>query len=337
MRHPVFMGLREDKPSGQVIKEDATASEPDEPSELKKNDVLKLNGNEVKITNLTKVYWPEEGITKGELISYYRSVSKYILPYLKDRPQSLNRFPTGINAQFFYQKDMDTDQLPKWVKTAKLYSGSNKAYINYLICNDEATLVYMANLACIEINPCHSTYNHPDHPDYTIIDLDPGDIPFTDVVDAALVVKEICDELKIECFCKTSGATGMHIYIPLGGKYTYDEAKIFTEIMVNIAHQRLPHTTSIDRIVSKRKDKIYLDFLQNRKGQTIASAYSVRPKPEATVSTPLTWKEVTHKLTPQLFTIHNMEDRLKKVGDLWKGVLGKPINLATVLRNIDKM
>ena len=232
---------------------------------------------------------------------------------------------------------MDVHQVPSWIHTEKMYSKSNDAQIDYLICNDEATLMYMANMGCIEINPWHSVYTKPDDPDYMILDLDPGEIEFSAVVDVALVIKGLCDELGIDCFCKTSGATGLHIYIPLGAQYTYDEVKMFGELLATITHQRIPQVTSIERTVSKRKDKIYIDFLQNRKGQTIAAPYSVRPKPHATVSTPLKWEEVNHKLSPQNFHIFNIEERLEKIGDLWKGVLGKGIALTKVLEKIEKL
>lgn len=341
MRHPVFMGLREDKKVTEVINESKDESRMVKPKtktkETNSDKEIKVGGKKVKCTNWNKVYFPNEGYTKGEIIDYYKRISKYILPYLKNRPQSLNRHPNGITGQSFYQKDMEVKQIPDWVRTQKIYSKSNKEYIDYLICNDAATLIYMANLGCIEINPWHSTYDKPDLPTYMMLDLDPGEISFKHVVDTALVIKEICDEIKIPCHCKTSGATGLHIYIPLGAKYTYDEVKLFAEIMAGMVHSRLPDTTSIERSTSKRKDKIYVDFLQNRKGQTIAAPYSVRPKPMATVSTPLLWKEVNHKLTPQLFTIENIEKRLKKVGDLWKPVLGKGIDIQKALKAIEKL
>ncbi|MGE5419693.1 MAG: DNA ligase D, partial [Chloroflexota bacterium] len=284
MRAPVFMGLREDKEASEVINETREVEEKQiirksrsaiKPSESTMEKTLSLAGKKVKVTNLTKVYWPAEGYTKGDLIDYYLRISKFILPYLKNRPQSLNRHPNGIKGPNFYHKDMDTDQIPAWLKTVKLESKTNEEGIDYLICNDSATLVYMANLGCIEINPWHSTYLKPGNPDYLMLDLDPGDISFTDVVNTALVIKEICDETGIPCYCKTSGATGLHIYIPLGAKYDYDQARTFAEILAGIAHHRLPSTTSIERSISKRKDKIYIDFLQNRKSQTIAAPYSV--------------------------------------------------------------
>ncbi|HWZ22914.1 MAG TPA: DNA ligase D, partial [Cytophagaceae bacterium] len=344
LRNPVFMGIRADKKPGEVIREDLkdkiSSDKKDVPKEIEHKSISKikeLKGDKFNYTNLDKIYFPEDGITKGDVISYYKSISKYILPYLKNRPQSLNRHPNGIKGQSFYQKNMDVKHLPDWIKTVKLYSKSNEEYINYLICNDEATLLYMANLGCIEIHPWQSTYMHPDHPDYIILDLDPGEISFEEVVNTALIIKEICDNLKINSYCKTSGATGLHVYIPIGTNYNYEEAKMFAELLAQFTHKRLPDTTSLDRTVAKRKDKIYIDFLQNRKGQTIAAPYSVRPQPHATISTPLLWKEVNSKLTPQLFTIHTIGKRLGKVGDLWKEVIGKSIDLPAVLKKIDKL
>lgn len=334
MRTPVFMGLRVDKEAREVVNE-SKAIEQERNSSLEQ--IMVIEGKNVKCTNLTKVYWPDEGYTKGDIISYYLSISKYILPYLKNRPQSLNRHPNGIKSKGFFQKDMDVAQLPSWVKTVKLYSKSNDDYVDYLICNDAATLVYMANLGCIEINPWHSTYLAPDEPSYIMLDLDPGDIAFTEVVNTALAIKEICDEINIPAYCKTSGATGLHIYIPFGGRYNYNDAKTFAEIIATIANHRLPAVTSIERSVAKRKDKVYIDYLQNNKGQTISSAYSIRPRPLATVSTPLEWKEVNYNLTPQMFTIKNIPGRLNKVGDLWAPVLKKGIVLAKALKALDKL
>jgi len=368
MRNPVYMGLRIDKDPAEVVNESKTGIQTNRSGiiESKTNTMdpgsavnhnkavdknkqetkktkpelekeISISGKTVKCTNLTKIYWPEEGYTKGDLISYYQDVSTYILPYLKNRPQSLNRHPGGITGKSFYQKDMEISQLPKWVKTVKLYSKSNDDTIDYLICNDAATLIYMANLGCIEINPWHSTYLKPDQPTYMMLDLDPGDISFTDVVNTALVIKEICDEIGIPCYCKTSGATGLHIYIPFAAKYSYDQLKDFGEIMAVITHNRLPSTTSIERSVAKRKDKIYIDFLQNRKGQTIAAAYSVRPRAHATVSAPLQWSEVNHQLSPGMFTIKNMLQRLSTIGDLWQPVLKNGVNLSPVLKKLEKL
>ncbi len=333
MRHPVFLGLREDKDPEDVVKEKVDDTKEKGPEKK----TITYSGKKVQCTNLNKIYWPEQGYTKGDLIAYYQSIRKYILPHLKDRPQSLNRFPNGIKGKSFYQKNMDVKQLPDWVKTEKVYSKSNKSHIDYLICNDAATLIYMANLGCIEINPWHSTLREPDKPTFMMLDLDPGEISFKAVVDAALAIKEICDELDMPSYCKTSGASGLHIYIPLAAKYHYGQVKTFAELMAWVSHKRLPSTTSIERSKAKRKDKIYLDFLQNKKGQTIAAPYSVRPQPLATVSTPLQWDEVNHQLSPQMFTILNMKQRLDKMGDIWKPVLGKGINLEKILAKLERM
>ncbi|CAN5529185.1 non-homologous end-joining DNA ligase [soil metagenome] len=295
--------------------------------------VVKVNGHELKLTNLTKVYWPEEKYTKGDLIEFYDKISKYILPYLKGRPESLLRHPGGINGPSFFQKDMN-DSAPKWSKTEKIFSGSNKDYINYLICNDKATLLYMANLGCIEINPWFSHLGSLENPDYIAIDLDPLDIDFEAVIETAKAVKEVLNEAGASGYIKTSGATGMHIYIPLKAKYDYDIAKEFAHVIAQLVNKMLPDLTSIERSTSKRKKRVYIDFLQNRRGQTLAAPYSVRPKPHATVSTPLEWKEVKKGLTPQQFTIRNIHKRVEKKGDLFSGVLGKGNDIMKCLKKL---
>ncbi len=338
MRQPIFIGLRTDKKPTAVSKELPKDINPKSmKTSGKKNSEdreLKINSNLVKITHWDKVYWPKEKITKGQVIEYYRKISKYILPYLKNRPESLNRHPHGIDGQSFFQKDVG-DMPPKWVKTHKVFSESNNKHLNYLICQDEATLVYMANLGCIEINPWNSHIGSLDKPDYLIVDLDPEDISFDKVVEAAQVTHEVLNKLKVPSYCKTSGATGLHIYIPLGAKYTYDQAKQFTQLVVTMVHNRLPNTTSLERRPIKRQKKVYLDFLQNRRGQTLAAAYSIRPKAGATVSTPLDWKEVKKGLSPKNFTMFNIFDRLKKKSDLWKPVLGKGVDLKKVLARLE--
>jgi bifunctional non-homologous end joining protein LigD len=334
MRVPVFMGLRVDKEVREVVN---VSKEHTRTKIQKVEEMMTISGKKVKCTNLNKIYWPDEGFTKADLILYYLTTSKYILPYLKNRPLSLNRHPNGVKGKSFYQKDMDVSKLPSWIKTANLYSKSNESDIDYLICNDAATLIYMANLGCIEINPWHSTYLAPDEPTYIILDLDPGNVPFKNVVDTAMAIKEICDEINIPVFCKTSGATGLHIYIPIGAKYSYSDGRTFAQLIATIANDRLPNITSIIRSVEKRKDKVYIDYLQNSKSQTIACAYSVRPREMATVSTPLDWKEVNYQLTPQLFSIKNIPDRLKAIGDLWSPVLKKGIVIDKALRALEKL
>ena len=336
-RHPVFLGIRIDKEAKNVKPEVMEKSKSKKPVASKKADYdLKIGRKTLHLTNQNKVFFPENGYTKGDVVNYYREISAFILPYLKNRPQSMNRFPNGINGKSFYQKDVDVDKIPSWLKTTQIFSESNKKEIDYLLCNDEATLVYMANLGCIEINAWSSTIKNIDRPDWVVIDLDPVGIGFEYVVKTALVVKDVMDELNVACYCKTSGATGLHIYVPLAAKYDYETVKIFAELIAHTVNARLTDFTSIERPLKKRQHHVYIDFLQNRKGQTLAAPYSVRPRPGATVSMPLQWSEVNEKLSPAQFTIKNALSRLEKMGDLWKPVLGKGLNIDSIISKIDK-
>ncbi len=296
---------------------------------------VKVGRAVLKLTNAQKVYWPEEGITKGEMVQYYSDIAPMILPYLKDRPQSLHRFPNGIHGPSFYQKDQDTAMIPDWLHSEKVYSESNKEEIDYLICNDRETLMYMANLGCIEIHPWNSRITAQDRPDWLVIDLDPDDNKFTEVVEVAKATKKVFDQLGMDCYAKTSGATGIHIFAPLGAKYEYEVVRNFAQLVARQVHSLMPDTTSLERQPRNRKGKIYIDYLQNSKGQTLAAPYSLRPRPGATVSTPLEWSEVNNKLDPKNFTIKNILKRLDKKGDLWKGVLSKGNDLKKALNVLE--
>jgi bifunctional non-homologous end joining protein LigD len=299
--------------------------------------IYKFGKVELTTTNRTKIYFPDEDITKGDVIDYYDEMADVILPYLKDRPESLFRTPNGINQKGFFHKDAG-DEAPSWVKHIELYSDSVKKDIDYILCNDKATLLYLANLGCIEINPWHSRVESLDNPDYMIIDIDPSDNnTFEQVIEAALVVKQILDKAGAVSICKTSGASGLHVYVPLGARYTYDEAKDFANIVCMMANAEIPECTTLERSLSKRsKDKIYMDYLQNRKGQTIACVYSMRPKKGATVSTPLDWKEVKKGLTPKAFTFKTLPERLKKTGDLFAPMLD-PKNAVDLEKCLDNL
>jgi bifunctional non-homologous end joining protein LigD len=289
---------------------------------------LKLN-----LTNLDKIYFPKAKISKGDLVDYYRRVADFILPYIKNRPHSLLRHPNGIGGESFFQKDLEDH--PTWVKTESIYSESNQKQVHYLVCKDLDHLLYMVQLGCIEINPWNSRVGRLDKPDWIVLDLDPEDIGFDKVIEAALIVKQVCDELKIPTYPKTSGKTGIHIYVPVGAKYTYEQCKQLSQILANLVHERTPDFTSVERLPKKRQKKVYVDFLQNRQGQTLAAPYSVRPTPQATVSTPLHWDEVKKGLDSQKFTIKTIQKRLSKVGDLWKPVLQKGINIPKTLKLLD--
>ena len=299
-----------------------------------KAKTVKVNGHLLKLTNQNKVYWPKDGFTKGDVLEYYNSISKYILPYLKDRPQSLKRNPNGITDKGFFHKDAG-DQAPDWVDHVKLYSESAKKRINYIVCNDKPTLLYLNNLGCIEINPWNSRINHLDHPDYLVIDIDPSDDnTFDEVIEAALVIKEILDKAETTSYCKTSGATGIHIYVPLHAAYHYDQVRSFAQIIATITQDRLPESTTVERALNKRKGRIYIDYLQNRRGQTLSSVYSLRPVPQASISTPLLWKEVKPGLHPSQFNIKTIPQRVSRTGDLFKGVLKEKLNLIKALKNL---
>jgi bifunctional non-homologous end joining protein LigD len=204
-----------------------------------------------------------------------------------------------------------------------------------VMCQDEASLLYLANLGCIEINPWNSRYRSRYNPDYIVIDLDPSDgNTFDQVIETALAVKEVLDQAGAPGYCKTSGASGLHIYVPLEAKYDYEQAKEFARILAYMTHDLLPDITTVERTVKSRGNKIYVDFLQNRIGQTLASAYSLRPKPGATVSTPLRWEELKAGLHPSLFTIKTIHGRIEKLGDIFTPVLGKGIDMQKCLNNL---
>jgi bifunctional non-homologous end joining protein LigD len=341
LRHPVFKALRKDKDPEEISAEEIIENKTSKEKQTKKTsskksaESLEIDGIEVPFTNLDKMYWPDSGFRKYDLIDYYIQVSEVMLPYLKDRPQNLHRHPNGIKKQGFYQKDNEGN-LPDWVATTEIYSESSEKDIEYLLCQNEATLLYMANLGCIEINPWNSRIDNLDNPDYTVIDLDPSDKnTFDEVIEVAQAAKEVMDIAKIDGFCKTSGSSGLHIYIPLGGNYSYDEARDFTKLLCYYIAERVPKITSMDRAKKKRKDKIYLDYLQNRRGQTLASAYCVRPKPGAPVSAPLEWKEVKSGLKILDFNIKNMSQRIQKKGDLFKKVLGKGIDMEQAMQSLE--
>lgn len=345
-RHPVFVALREDKEAKEIsqsLKKHANKtsksktmntkkSTENTEDENEKDSEIILNRHKIKLTNQDKIYFPKDKISKGDVVDYYQSVSDYILPHLKNRPLSLNRFPSGIDHSGFYQKDAG-DSFPDWIKTTKVHSESTDKYIDYAICNDKATLAYLNNLGCIDFNPWNSSLPDLEHPDYLVLDLDPSKKnTFDHVIETAQQVKEILDLIKIKGYCKTSGSTGIHIYIPMGGSYDYDQVKDFALILMQQVHEKLPKITTLERSLQKRDDKkIYLDYLQNRQGQTLASVYSLRPKEGAAVSMPLEWDELKKGLKPTDFNIENALERIKAKGDLFKPVLGKGIDMMKAL------
>ncbi|PST82817.1 DNA ligase D [Pedobacter yulinensis] len=351
MRHPSFEGMRTDKTASEVVLEketdtgsivagNAQLSGYVKPGPKKSRKTLlnpteatqvkKVGGHELKFTNVKKVFWPIEKYTKGDLLNYYYQAAPFILPYLKDRPQSMNRFPNGIHGKSFYQKNVK-GKVPDWMATYAYHSDADNEDKEYLIANDEATLLYMINSGCIELNPWSSTVKNPDRPTWCMIDFDPDQNTFDQVIEAARVTHTILEDMGIPSYPKTSGSTGLHIYIPLGGKYTYEQSKEFSRVIARLVHRELPAYTSIERAIRDREGKMYIDFLQNRPHATIAAPYVVRPKPGATVSMPLHWDEVKKGLKMKDFTIQNAIDRMRSEGDIFKPVLGKGIDLQKII------
>lgn len=332
MRQPKYEGLRPDKKPTSVHREKPKTARP-EAAEAKASKPNAQGKLPFELTHLDKVFFPRHKYTKSDLIVYYTAVSEYILPYLKDRPCSMLRMPSGITGDSFFQKN--NEHLPDWVPSADIFSESNNANLHWIVGGQLDTLLYMVQLGCVEINPWNSRAGHLENPDWIVIDLDPEGVSFSKVIEVAQVVHQVCDEWKIPTYPKTSGKTGIHIYIPLHAKYTYEQGKNLAHLIALEVNKRASKITSVERLPEKRKHKIYLDFLQNREGQTLAAPYSVRPTPDASVSTPLHWDEVNKNLKPSDFTIKNMPARLKRVGDLWKPVMGAGIDLAKILKNIE--
>lgn len=275
----------------------------------------------MKLSNPDKIYWPKEKYTKQDLLDYYLEISSYILPFLKDRPMVMRRFPNGIEEMSFIQKNTESLHLPEGFETAEIEHEGK--HVHYLLVQDKASLEYAVNLGTIEFHPFHAKEGHLDCPDYFILDLDPVDVPFNTVIETAKIIHQLFDDWKFPHYCKTSGGRGLHIYIPLHGLYTLDQVAKFGEIIGLLLHNELPKITSLERSPAKRKNKIYLDVLQNNFGQTIAAPYSVRGRPFAPVSTPLHWDELKKGLKPEDFNIKTVPTRLKKVGEIFSPVLGK--------------
>jgi bifunctional non-homologous end joining protein LigD len=328
LRHPVWLGLRE---GTQAETKPAESQQPAKPLRRTTETAL-VEGHTLTLSNLGKVFWPKDQITKRELVAYYRDVAPLLLPYLRDRPLSLHRYPDGVEGQSFFQKDLR--KAPDWVRTIAIRHDSREKPINYVLCQDEATLAYLANLAAMELHPWHSRTSALDRPDYIVIDLDPRDTPFSRVIDVALAVRTVLDKAGAACWCKTSGMTGLHVYVPLAQRYDYTEAAQFADLVARIVHQRLPQATSLDRDPARRRTLVYLDSLQNRRGQSIAAVYAVRANPEAMISTPLKWSEVKRNLDPTAFTLRTVPKRLSKLGDIWTGVLGNGIDMLECLNRL---
>jgi bifunctional non-homologous end joining protein LigD len=299
--------------------------------------MVQVEGKELKFTNLNKIFYPKEGYTKRDVINYYNSVADLILPHLRDRPLSLKRYPNGIHADFFFQK-RSAESFADWLRTESIYSDHNQAPINYAVCNDRPSLLYLANLGCIDQNPWMSRVGSLDSPDYILIDLDPQECTYDLIVEAALLVQEKLDLIGLKGYPKTTGGDGMHVYIPIENRYTYEQARIFAEILGRLVAGARPDMFTTPRSVSKReKGKVYFDHLQIGEGKTIAAPYVLRAYDGAPVSTPLEWSEVRPGLSPKQFHIGNALERFARIGDLFEGVLNKRQRIEKPLEKLEPL
>lgn len=276
---------------------------------------------EVKISNLDKVFWPKHGFTKGDMINYYIEIYPLIKNYLKDRPLSLKIYPDGINGKSFYQKNAP-DYAPDWLTIIPIYSSHRKEAINWVMVNKLQDLIWVANSASIELHGWFSTIRDLERPNFAVFDLDPGiNTGFEDTIEIALLIKKILDELKLISFIKTSGKSGLHIYIPLRPVYKYEKVKGFLKAIAEMVIKLKPELATIEWRKRERQGKIYIDYRQNSQSKTIPAPYSLRPTENATISTPLEWEELSAGIKPEDFTLANIKDRLDEKGDLWSDLL----------------
>lgn len=278
---------------------------------------IEINHNKIPVKNLEKKFWPVEGYTKADIMKYYATVWPYLGPHLANRPVSLVRYPEGITGSYFYQKDVP--EPPPWAESALIESDDR--FINYILINNLETLIWSVNLGCIEVHPWLSTAGTLEFPTYVIFDLDPmPPAAFADAVKIAQLIKILLDEFALQAFPKISGATGIHIYLPVNPRYTYRQTSDFVKNLAQIIIQAYPKLATNERKVSHRGGKVYIDHLQNLKGKTIASVYSLRPFPKAPVSVPVLWEELPD-CHPAMFTIETTPARLRQKGDLFKPLL----------------
>ena len=328
LRAPVYLGLREDKDASEVRLETA------EPIP----DVIRKGKRVLRLSNLDKPFWPEEGITKGDLLAYYRDVAAVLVPHIRERPFTLKRYPDGWQGKFFFQKDAPAG-MPDWIPTVELEVSTRekprqRRKIKAPLVNDELALLWMVNMGCIDLNTWYSRVDKLDRPDFVLFDLDPSpDVAFSDTVQVALLVKETLDTLGLESFPKTSGADGIHVLVPIARRHTYEDTRQFAEIVAGALASTHRGLVTTEWSKSKRKG-VLIDANQNGEGKTIASVYSVRPKAGASVSTPLRWEEVDESLDPSAFTMEVVRRRVVEHGDLFEGVLTTKQSLSAALRRL---
>jgi bifunctional non-homologous end joining protein LigD len=325
LRAPVYMGLRDDKPASEVRKERAPLP-----------PVLRKGRRELRLSNLDKPFWPEEGITKGDLVSYYRDVAEVLVPHLKGRPFTMKRYPDGWRGKHFFQKQSPS-HMPAWIKRAPLPASTREGetkVIDYALVDDQLALLWMANMGCIDMHVWSSRVDRPERPDWVMFDLDPSeDASFADVVTVARLVRDTLELLELEGFPKTSGSRGIHVLVPVARRHTFGEAREFAAIVAGALARAHPGLVTTEWAKAKRRG-VLVDANQNRPGATNASVYSVRPREGAHVSTPLRWEEVDQSLDPAAFTMEAVLDRVARDGDLFAGVLGGKQSLTQALKRL---
>ena len=347
IRHPTFLGLRADKPPTACRREipgvgtvgdapDVTSATPRAPVPAASTSSHPAAAErEVPLSNVSKVFWPEDGFNKGDLLAYYDVIAPLLLPYLRDRPLVVTRYPDGIAGKSFYQKDAP-HFAPAWLRTVRIHAADADRDIDYVVVEDALALRYVINLGAIPLHLWGSRAGSLERPDWLILDLDPKGAPFTDVVRVAREMKRILDDLGLAAFVKTSGATGLHVLLPLGARYSWEETRTFARLLATLGVEALPRIATITRQIRARDGKVYIDWLQNVQGQTIAAPFSARPMPGATVSCPLRWDEVTAKLDPRHFTIATVPARFRTMADPCAGVLGGGVDIAAALARLER-
>jgi len=330
LRHPAYLGLRDDKDADEVT----APTVADAPLE----NVIRRGKRELKLSNLDKPFWPDEGITKGDLLRYYRDVAPVLVPHLKDRPFTMRRYPHGAYSEAFFQKDAPK-HMPEWIPTfhanvSARDSARTKRWIDFPLVNDELALLWMVNMGCIDMNAWYSRVDKPDRPDFVLFDLDPTpEVPWQQTIEVALILKELLDALELQSFPKTSGGKGFHVLVPLDRRSTYADSREFAEIVAGAIARAHPKLATTEWSKARRRG-VLIDSNQNGEGKTIASVYSVRPKPNAPVSTPFRWDEVDDKLDPADYTMQTVVERVREHGDLYAGVLTTRQSLAKALKRV---
>jgi bifunctional non-homologous end joining protein LigD len=328
LRHPAYLGIREDKSAGEVTREQPIA------------EVIRSGKRELRLSNLDKPFWPDEGITKGDLLRYYQAISPFVLPHVRQRPFTMRRYPDGAYGKAFFQKDAPT-HMPEWIPRHRALvstreKGRTKKWVEFPVIDDELGLLWMVNMGCIDLNTWYSRIDKPDRPDFCLFDLDPTpEVPWSQTIEVALILKELLDQLGLASFPKTSGGKGFHVLVPLDRRSTYEQSRAFSEVVAGAIARAHPKLATTEWSKSRRRG-VLIDSNQNGEGKTIASVYSVRPKPNAPVSTPLRWEEVGDKLNPSIYTMPVVLERARTLGDVYADVLTTRQSLTKALNSLEQ-